>query len=128
LNAYVCHALSNLEIRLRNFEGAKSVLEQVVWQKPTSAICVSLADLERQLGNPDKAKQVLKHGLKRCTTERSKLLLALAWLEEDSFRNIPQALLLIKEALLDDPRNVKVYIAKVNNYYYNYCNYIYHLY
>jgi tetratricopeptide (TPR) repeat protein len=113
LNAYVCHALSNLEIRLRNFDSAKAVLDKVVWKKPTSTICVSLSDLERQLGDPDKAKQILLHGLKRCSKERSKLLLALAWLEEDCYRNINEAFSLIEEAIVEDELNVKVYIAKV---------------
>ena len=86
-NAYVCHALSNLEKRLRNFERAREVLEAVVEAKPTSALCVSLSELERQLGNVERAKEVLVHGLNNCDKERSKLLLALAWLEEDAFNN-----------------------------------------
>ena len=57
LNAYVCHALSNLEKRLRNFDRAREVLQAVVKQKPTAAICVSLAELERQLGSPEKARE-----------------------------------------------------------------------
>jgi hypothetical protein len=51
LNAYVCHALSNLEKRIRNFDRAREVLEVVVKERPTSALCVSLAELERQFGD-----------------------------------------------------------------------------
>ena len=114
LNAYVCHALAALELRLRNFDSAKIVLEKVVWQRPTAAICVALADLERQLGNVDRAKQVLLHGLKRCNRERSQLYLSLAWVEEDAFRNLPEAFELIAQALEEDPKNVKIYIAKAS--------------
>lgn len=113
LNAYVAHALSNLEIRQRNFDQAKEVLERVVWQKPTSAICVSLAELERQQGHPELAKRVLEHGLRRCSKDRTQLLLALAWVEEDCFRNIDKAYAILDEAIDEDPKDVKVYIAKV---------------
>lgn len=113
-NAYVCHALSNLERRQRNFERAKEVLEKVVRNRPTSAICVSLAELERQLGSPESAKAVLLHGLKKCDKERSKLFLALAWLEEDAFRNEVEATKLISEAMKIDGNNVRVYVAKAS--------------
>lgn len=110
----MAHALSNLEIRQRNFERAKQVLETVVWKKPNAAICVSLAELERQSGHPDRAREVLEHGLRMCSKDRSQLRLALAWIEEDCFRNISQAYALIDEAIEEDPKNLKVYIAKVN--------------
>ena len=89
------------------------MLESVVWKKPNAAICASLAELERQSGNPDRAKQVLEYGLRMCSKDRSQLLLALAWIEEDCFRNISQAYALIAEATKEDPKNLKVYIAKV---------------
>jgi tetratricopeptide (TPR) repeat protein len=113
-NAYVCHALSNLERRLRNFDRAKEVLEKVVRNRPTSAICVSLSELERQLGSPESAKAILLHGLKKCNQERSKLLLALAWLEEDAFCNQNEATKLISEAIKIDANNVRVYVAKAS--------------
>jgi len=113
-NAYVCHALSNLEKRHRNFEEARIVLEKVVWRKPTSAICVSLSELERQLGHPERAKEVLLHGMKTCSVERSKLLLSLAWLEEDYYNNTDEAKRLIDEAMKIDKANVRVHVAKAN--------------
>jgi tetratricopeptide (TPR) repeat protein len=113
-NAYVCHALSNLEKRQRNYERAKEILEEVVHVKPTSALCVSLAELERQLGSPENAKKVLLHGLQNCDTERSKLYLSLAWLEEDAFKNQKEAACLISEALKIDRNNIRVYIAKAS--------------
>lgn len=114
LNAYICHALSTLERRLRNFDRAREILEVVVEKKPTSAICVSLADLERQEGNPEKARDILVHGLKKCNKERSKLLLSLAWLEEDMFGRSEEAEELVNEALRIDGKNVRVYVAKAN--------------
>lgn len=113
-NAYVCHALGNLEKRQRNFDRAKEVLENVVRHKPTSALCVSLADLERSMGEPEKAREVLTLGLRSCKQERSKLLLALAWLEEDAFDDLERAHELIEEAMRVDGRNVRVYIAKAS--------------
>ena len=50
LNAYVCHAFSSLEKRLRNFEKAQEILQDVVRKKPTATICISLAELQRQVG------------------------------------------------------------------------------
>ena len=114
LNAYVCHALSNLEKRIRNFDRARAVLEVVVKERPTSALCVSLAELERQLGSADRAREVLRHGLKKCDKERSKLLLALAWLEEDAFSNASEARKLIEEAMKVDKNNVRVHVAKAS--------------
>lgn len=114
LNPYVCHALSNLEKRLRNFDAAKEVLEAVVKKRPTSALCVSLSELERQLGSPEKARTILNYGLLHCRKERSKLLLALAWLEEDAFKNVEIAEKLINEAFNIDKNNVRVYIAKAS--------------
>lgn len=114
LNPYVCHALSTLEVRLRNFDRARAVLERVVWQKPTAAVCVSLAELERSQGDPDKAKSVLQHGLQRCSKDRTQLLLALAWLQEDAYRDIPAAMALLQEALHENPSEVKVHIAKAS--------------
>lgn len=114
LNAYVCHALSSLEKRLRNFNRAKEVLEVVVKKRPTSALCVSLADLERQLGDSNRAKKVLLHGLNKCYEDRSKLLLALAWLEEDAFNNSIEAKKLIDEAMKENRNNIRVHIAKAS--------------
>lgn len=114
LNAYVCHALSNLEKRIRNFDRARAVLEVVVKERPTSALCVSLAELERQLGSADRAREVLRHGLNKCDKERSKLLLALAWLEEDAFSNAAEARKLIEEAMKVDKNNVRVHVAKAS--------------
>ena len=113
-NAYVCHALSNLERRLRNFESARNLLERVVAKKPTSALCVSLAEVERILGAPEKARETLQYGLQSCSKEKSKLLLALAWLEEDVFNNQDIATQHIEEALTMDPNNVRVYVAKAS--------------
>lgn len=112
MNAYVCHALSNLEKRLRNFDRAKEILEEVVKIKPTAALCVSLGELQRQLGNPEAARTTLKEGLKFCRSERSKLLLALAWIEEDAFDDLKEAEKLISQALAADKQNVRVYVAK----------------
>lgn len=114
LNAYVCHALSNLEKRIRNFDRAREVLEVVVKERPTSALCVSLAELERQLGDSKRAREVLVHGLNKCDKERSKLLLALAWLEEDAFDNATEAKKLIDEAMIVDRNNVRVHVAKAS--------------
>lgn len=114
LNAYVCHALSNLEKRIRNFDRAREVLEVVVKERPTSALCVSLAELERQLGDSERAREVLLHGLNKCDKERSKLLLALAWLEEDAFDNAVEAKKLIDEAMIVDRNNVRVHVAKAS--------------
>jgi tetratricopeptide (TPR) repeat protein len=114
LNAYVCHALSNLEKRIRNFDRAREVLEVVVKERPTSALCVSLAELERQLGDSERAREVLLHGLNKCDKERSKLLLALAWLEEDAFDNAAEAKKLIDEAMVVDKNNVRVHVAKAS--------------
>ena len=113
-NAYICHALSSLELRHRNYDAARAALENVVWHKPTSTICVSLSELERQVGNPEKARSVLEHGLKVCQTDRSKLLLSMAWLEEDFFHNTAEARRLIEEAMDSDVNNVRVYIAKAS--------------
>lgn len=113
-NAYVCHALSNLEKRQRNYERAKEVLEAVVSKQPTAALCVSLSDLERQLGFPDRAKGILLHGLDKCQVDRSKLYLALAWLEEDVFKKQEEAARLITEAIKIDRNNVRVYVAKAS--------------
>ena len=113
-NAYVCHALSNLEKRQRNYDRAKEVLEAVVSKQPTSALCVSLSDLERQLGFPDIARSILLHGLDKCNSERSKLFLALAWLEEDVYKDQVEAARLIAEALKIDRNNVRVYVAKAS--------------
>jgi len=113
-NAYVCHALSNLEKRHRNYERARDLLESVVRASPTAVLCVSLAELEQQIGNPEQAKSVLHYGLQHCTRDRSKLLLSLAWLEEDLFNNLKEASILIDEALRIDRNNVKVYIAKAS--------------
>jgi Tfp pilus assembly protein PilF len=113
-NAYVCHALSNLEKRQRNFVRARDVLEEVVRHKPTSALCVSLSDLERQLGNPNQAKKMLIYGMENCDAERSKLLLSLAWLEEDVFHNRDEAVRLIAEAMKIDENNVRVHVAKAS--------------
>ena len=113
-NPYVCHALSNLERRQRNYERAKEVLMTVVEKKPTAALCVSLSDLERQLGFPEKSRSILLHGLQKCEKDRSKLYLALAWLEEDVFKNQNEAARLITEALKIDKNNVRVYVAKAS--------------
>ncbi|KAJ1436823.1 hypothetical protein B484DRAFT_324887 [Ochromonadaceae sp. CCMP2298] len=114
LNAYVCHALSNLEKRLGNFDRAHEVLQRVVERKPTAAICVSLAELERQLGRPEAARDVLLRGLECVKEEQSKLLLALAWLEEDAFGLTQQAAARVDQALAMEPHNVRVYVAKAS--------------
>jgi tetratricopeptide (TPR) repeat protein len=114
LNAYVCYALSDLEKRLGHFDRAREILETVVRKRPTAAICVSLADLERQEGNPEKAREVLRYGLDTCNKDRSKVLLELAWIEEDVFQNEEEARNLVEEALEIDGRNVRVYVAKAS--------------
>ena len=114
LNAYVCHALSNLELRLRNFERAGSLLREVVQQRPTAALCVALAELERQLGRREVARELLLDALRRCRTERSKILLALSWLEEDAFADLPRARKLLDQAIEIDGKNVRVHVAKAN--------------
>jgi len=114
LNAYVCHALATLEQRHRNFERAKEVLQTVVKVKPTSALCVSLAELEQQMGFPEKAREVLRYGLAKCDSERSKVLLALAWLEEDSFGREKEAQQLMDEAMVVDGKNMRVFVAKAS--------------
>jgi tetratricopeptide (TPR) repeat protein len=73
-----------------------------------------LAELERQEGNPEKARDILVDGLKKCHKERSKLLLSLAWLEEDMFGRSGEAEELVNEALRIDGKNVRVYVAKAN--------------
>ena len=113
-NAYVCHTLSNLEMRNNNIKRAREILTPVFEKKPTSAICTSLADLERQEGNIDKAKDVLVYGLKKCRSEKSKMLLALAWLEEEAYNNPQEAYKLIDLAIKSDPNNVRVHLAKAN--------------
>ena len=85
-----------------------------MYLKPTSALCVSLSDLERIQGHPEKAKEVLLYGLKHCRAERSKLFMALAWLEEDMFFNRDEAVKLINQAIKIDPKNVRIYIAKAS--------------
>lgn len=114
LNAYVCHALSNLEKRLRNFDRAREVLTNVVNRRPTAALCVSLAELERALGRPEEARDVLLSGIENCQTEKSTLLLSLAWLEEDAFDKPDEAAAMIDEALHLDSKNIRVYIAKAS--------------
>lgn len=91
-NAYVCHTLSSLELRNNNVKRAREILTPVFEKKPTSAICTSLAELERQEGNISKAKDILVYGLKKCRLEKSKILLSLAWLEEEAFRYLMQHL------------------------------------
>jgi len=113
-NDYVCHALSSLEIRHRNYDTARQVLEKVVWKKPTATLCVTLSELERQVGKPERAKEVLLHGLRVCKRDRSKLLLSLAWLEEDFFGNSTNAMNLFEEAMAIDSTSVRVYVAKAN--------------
>jgi tetratricopeptide (TPR) repeat protein len=114
LNAYVCHAFSSLEKRLRNFERAKEILRDVVQKKPTATICISLSELERQLGDPNKAKAILVEALEKCTFERSKMLLSLAWLEEDAFGDVARARELIEEATAADMYNVRIHIARAS--------------
>eukprot|EP01041_Mallomonas_annulata_P003417 gene3417-6780_t len=114
LNAYVCHALSSLEKKLRNYDRARSVLEDVVNIRPTAALCVALADIQRLQGFPENSKDTLLYGLRRCRTERSKILLALAWLEEDVFNNVREASKWLEEAIEIDKLNVKIYLAKAN--------------
>lgn len=106
------------------------MLLEVFQRKPTAAICVALADLERQLGNPERAREVLQDGLGRAVDvtsssssmgstaasstaagERSKMLLSLAWLQEDAFSETGPAFALIDEAFQLDPLNVKVRFA-----------------
>lgn len=113
-NDYVCHALSNLEIRHRNYDAARQVLEKVILKKPTATLCVTLSELERQVGKPERAKEILLHGLRVCKRDRSKLLLSLAWLEEDFFGNSTNAMKLFDEAMSIDSANVRVYVAKAN--------------
>lgn len=113
-NAYVCHTLSCLEIRDNNIAKAREVLLPVVRHRPTAAVCVSLSDLEKQEGNFDKAKEILLTGLQKCWKDRSKLLLSLAWLEEDTFNNLEEACKLIDLAMQQEPQNVRVYMAKAN--------------
>ena len=113
----MCHALSNLEKRLRNFDRARSVLEEVVRVKPTAALCVSLAELERIQGLPEQARATLRYGLKRCRndkSDRTKLLVALAWIEEDIFHAYDEATHLIEEAISIDPMNIRTFTAKAN--------------
>lgn len=114
LNAYVCHALSNLEKRLWNFERARELLQDVVNKRPTAAICISLAELERQLGRPEIARDVLLRGIDYCNKEKSTLLLSLAWLEEDAFNRVDEASAMIDEAIQLDPLNVRIYVAKAS--------------
>ena len=117
MNAYISHALSNLEKRLRNFDRAREVLQNVVQQKPTAAVCISLAELERQLGSPERAREVLQDGLRRIVQsgeERGKMLLSLAWLQEDAFGNTDDAFALLNEAFRIQPLNAKVHIAQAN--------------
>jgi Tfp pilus assembly protein PilF len=56
----------------------------------------------------------LIHGLNKCDKERSKLLLALAWLEEDAFNNQAEAKKLLDEAMKVDKNNVRVHVAKAS--------------
>ena len=66
------------------------------------------------MGEPEKAKQTLLEGLNQCQKEKSKMLLSLAWLEEDAFDNTEVALDLITKAMKIERSNVRVYIAKAN--------------
>lgn len=114
LNAYVGHALSALEIRLGNYQSARDLLWDLVEKKPTAALCVALAELERNLGHADVAKAVLLKGLDNCKEEKSKILLALAWLEEDAFNNIDLAEKHIARAVEIDRNNIRAHVAKAS--------------
>lgn len=116
LNPYVCHALSNLEIKLQNFDQAKLILENVIDVKPTSELFILLSDIERQQGNSERSKQILSSGLQKCRRDRYKLLLALAWLEEDSFKDTAAAERHLNEALSIESSNVRAYMAKASMY------------
>lgn len=113
-NPYVSLTLSHLERRLKHFDTAKALLERVFHNNPTAPICVSLADLERAMGSADNARDILVIGLKTCSKEKSHILLALAWLEEDHFQNASAAAHLIRSALLEEPKNVRIYTAKAS--------------
>lgn len=113
-NAYVCYALSKLEQRQGNSEGARNILANIVQKQPTATLCVELANMETKLGHKDAARNILLDGLQRCRADLSILYLALAWLEEDAFHNIPQAQEYLQGALEIDPSNVRVHIAKAS--------------
>jgi predicted Zn-dependent protease len=113
-NPYVCHTLSNLELRYNNIIKAREILTVVFERKPTSTICTALADLEQKEGNIGQAKYVLLRGIKLCRGDKSALLLALAWIEENSFDNPTEAYKLIAIAMKQSPGNVRVYVAKAN--------------
>ena len=53
-----------------------------------------------------KAKSTLEEGLISCRDEKSKILLSLAWLEEDAFQNTDRACALLDEAMFIDRTNV----------------------
>lgn len=116
LNAYVGHALCLLEQRLGNHDQAREILWKLVREKPTSALCVALSDHERRRGELHLAKQVLLDGLERCREEKDKIYLALAWLEETMFNNIPLALDYIQKALREEERSgsVRAHVAKAS--------------
>jgi tetratricopeptide (TPR) repeat protein len=113
-NAYVCHTLSNLEIRSNNIPRAQEILKTVFDHKPTGAICIALAELEREHGSPAVAKKILQTGFEKCYDQRTEILLALAWLEEEAFQNPNEAYALLNQALIYDPKNVRAYLAKAN--------------
>lgn len=86
----------------------------MVSQKPTAELCISLSQIERQLGNVDAAKTILTDALRKCKRDTAKILLALAWIEEDAFANIARAEKHIASALQIDPTDVNVHIAYAN--------------
>ncbi len=115
LNAYVGHALCLLELRLGNHQRARDILWDLVKKKPTAALCVTLSEQERKRGQVELAREILLDALHTCGQERSKIYLALAWLEENIFHNIGLALEYISEGMkADGYDNVRAYVAKAS--------------
>lgn len=114
MNPYVCHAFSQLEKNLRNYDQAISLLENVMRSKPTTELCISLSEIYSIVGKANEAKETLLCGLNLKNNDRVKLLLSLASLEETSFNNLNDAMRLINEALVLDRKSVRIYIAKAS--------------
>lgn len=106
--------MSNLEKKLRNYDAAITLLQNVIVSKPTPELYISLAEIYTIQGKKDEARSTLQHGLEKFKYDKLKILLSLASLEEEVFSNTEEAMKLINLALSIDKKDIRIYVAKAS--------------
>lgn len=114
-NQYICHAWGLLEVRDGNLDRARELFETGLEARKSVELAVALAELEATSGDPKAGRERFQQALDEFRLEeRGPLLLAWAELEAGAFGDLDRALTLLEQAAKENPRDVKVAVARVH--------------